>query len=192
VTSCEHCEQPVLARGWCSKHYSRWRVHGDPLAIKTLRGVPEEERFWRQVRKTDTCWLWTGPVVMTYGHLLLTGQVRVLAHRYSYELLVGSIPDGLELDHTCHDPKTCQPPCPHRLCVNPAHLEPVTRAENNRRSGGLGTVNAAKTHCPHGHPYDEVNTRYGKNKQGRLSRWCRTCQRLRGRTSRPARAGGTA
>lgn len=193
MTSCEHCDRPVLARGWCAKHYARWRAHGDPLAIKTLRGLPDEDRFWRQVERTNDCWLWTGPVVKTYGHLLKANNQRVLAHRFAYELLVGPIPEGLEVDHLCHDPKACLPPCRHRLCVNPAHLEAVTRRENNLRSGNVGGVNAAKTHCPRGHAYSAENTIRGVHKSGSEYRRCRTCAReTKRRSARRAQAARTA
>ncbi|MBV5269024.1 MAG: HNH endonuclease, partial [Afipia sp.] len=60
-----------------------------------------------------------------YGRLNIGGGKLVTAHRYSYELSVGPIPHGLELDHLCRQP----------CCVNPAHLEPVTPFENGRRAG---------------------------------------------------------
>jgi hypothetical protein len=91
------------------------------------------------------------------------GQVgHKAAHRVVYEALVGPVPEGLELDHLCKESR----------CVNPAHLEPVTHAENVRRGRGWGGQNARKTHCPSGHPYEGDNLILQK-RGGRL---CRTCQ----------------
>jgi hypothetical protein len=82
------------------------------------------------------------------------------AYRTSYEAFSGPIPTGLQLDHLCRVP----------ACVNPAHLEPVTQAENIRR-GKVGEHNASKTHCPRGHEYSSSNTYKMKNG----GRRCRTC-----------------
>lgn len=83
-----------------------------------------EERLWAKVNKTAGCWEWTaGKNAYGYGRLqvLTRGKARaLLAHRVAYELLVGEIPEGLGLDHMCHNPG----------CVNPAHLRPVTAKEN--------------------------------------------------------------
>lgn len=74
------------------------------------------------------CWLWTGYVAAGgYGEFHLAGRTRK-AHRVAYELLVGPVPEGLDLDHLCRV----------RRCVNPEHLEPVTRQENLRRSPDVG------------------------------------------------------
>lgn len=92
------------------------------------------------------CWLWTAPLRNDgYGEIGSGGREgkQILAHRASYLSFVGPIPDGLELDHLCRV----------RCCVNPAHLEPVTRAENNRR--GLNGV--LKTHCKRGHLFVPEN-----------------------------------
>jgi hypothetical protein len=87
-------------------------------------------RFWRKVNKTETCWLWTaGKAYWGYGWFGVAHRTPVLAHRYSWELANGPVPEGLELDHLCRV----------TACVNPAHLEPVTHAENVRR-GDLGRV----------------------------------------------------
>ena len=119
-----------------------------------------EERFWAKVNKTDTCWLWIGAKTEGYGLLSVEGR-NVLAYRLSYELVVGSIPAGLTLDHLCRVP----------ACVNPAHLEPVTMRENILRGIGPAARRARQTHCIHGHPFDEANTRIRKNG----TRQCRRC-----------------
>lgn len=125
------------------------------------------ERFWPRIDKTSTCWLWTGAKQSAgYGHLYVEGRTH-LAHRLAYETLVGPVPDGLVLDHLCRV----------HHCVNPAHLEPVTLAENFRRGVGLERAAAAKlakTHCKHGHEYTPENTRL--NWKG--ARVCRECARI--------------
>jgi hypothetical protein len=96
----------------------------------------------------DDCWEWTaGRDKNGYGQFRSDDGVTTKAHRLLWELLVGSIPEGLELDHLCRNPS----------CVNPAHLEPVTHAENVAR-GQAGAHHARKTHCPRGHEYSETNT----------------------------------
>lgn len=134
-------------------------------------------RFWSKVEKTDGCWLWTdAPNQGTgYGRLNI-GQGRTrLAHRIAYELLVGPVPVGLTIDHLCRN----------RLCVNPAHLEPVTRGENVLRGVSKAGRSARPTHCPRGHAYDDANT-YRTPVGGRQ---CRACKRLRDAKRPTTRAG---
>lgn len=140
--------------------------------------TPVATRFWAKVEKTGTCWLWLGGRSRTgYGKFGLgTGKGWKLAHRTAYELAVGPIPEGRQLDHLCRV----------RHCVNPAHLEPVTRTENVRR-GLAGLWGRSKTHCPKGHEYTDGNT-YRNPTTG--ARSCRECLRVGNRASR-ARARAT-
>lgn len=120
--------------------------------------------FQRQVRPEGERWLWCGATTRNgYGQVALGGR-HVMAHRAIYEYVVAEIPEGLDLDHLCRN----------RSCVNPQHLEPVTRSENLRRGAPRGEHLRARTHCPRGHPYDDVNT---ARRGGR--RICRACDRAR-------------
>jgi len=131
-----------------------------------------ERRFWSYVNKTETCWLWTGakkksrPNAKYYGYFRV-GRKVVLAHRYSYKLIVGSIPDELPLDHVAEL-------CNSTLCVFPEHLEPVTSKENTRRYWAQFDT------CPYGHEYTPENT-YITPKGHRQ---CRECKKLRMRKAR--------
>lgn len=156
LCSIDGCEKKHLSRGWCEMHYMRWYTTG--TTDLSPQRTPEE-RFWAQVEQTQTCWLWTGHLVSGYGRFWLNGN-SLQAHRYSYELLVGPIPDGLHLDHVVDRG------CTHTNCVNPAHLEPVTPGENTRRQ----RRHTQRTHCVNGHPYE--------NNRG-AGRRCIICHRER-------------
>jgi hypothetical protein len=117
------------------------------------------------------CWVFTGTTVRGgYGQIRYHGKTYYV-HRVIHEALIGPIPDGFQVDHLCFNPP----------CCNPAHLEAVTRDENMARSragargANVAASNAAKTHCPRNHPYDEENTYV--NAEG--FRWCRACRRER-------------
>lgn len=94
-----------------------------------------------------------------YGQLTYQGRTHG-AHRVAYMETIGPIPPGLELDHLCGN----------RACINLAHLEPVTHAENVRR-GRLGACWRDRTHCSQGHEYTTGNTRLDRYGH----RHCRTC-----------------
>lgn len=129
--------------------------------------MPWPERFWEKVDRTQSCWIWTGALVNGYGVIRASGSRRMLkAHRVAYELMVGSIPEGLVIDHLCRNP----------ACVNPAHLEPVTQRVNVLRGNAPAAQQVHITHCPRGHEYNIENTYW----QGR-KRSCRICRRDRHR-----------
>jgi HNH endonuclease len=120
---------------------------GIVTGTKHLRGTVLE-RLAAVTDRTGECWVWTRPLDSRgYGRLWFNGRYN-RAHRLSYEAYVGPIPVGLELDHLCRN----------RACVNPAHLEPVTGAENTLRGASFAAVNGAKTHCKRGHAFDDSNT----------------------------------
>jgi hypothetical protein len=115
------CERPNYSRGLCTRDYQRMRNFGttDLPAPPSLA----ERLAAAVIVDDDGCWLWQpAPGGNGYGRLSVHGRLAYV-HRVSYELHVGPIPDGLTIDHLCRV----------RTCVNPAHLEPVTFAENTRR-----------------------------------------------------------
>lgn len=131
--------------------------------------VSVEERFWSKVNKTESCWLWVaGHTNNGYGVFNAKEFSSRMAHRISYELSVGMIPEGLQIDHLCKV----------TLCVNPTHLEPVTPQENVNRSdmAQLNRERLTQTHCNRGHELSGNNV--NPSAKGRRRR-CRLCGRIR-------------
>ncbi|SRR5258706_2154115 len=138
-----------------------------------------EEFFWQRVNKTDYCWLWTGRTqIFGYGLINLGRKGKTIgAHRASWEIHHGPIPDGLLVCHTCDNPP----------CVNPEHLFLGTYIDNMKDAWKKGRLHLpdqserlARTHCPYGHPWDEKNTYiYGGDGRHKRARICRECLRLR-------------
>ena len=113
------------------------------------------------------CWVWVGAVnKYGYGRVFVGGKNKH-AHRVTFELHRGKIPDGLVLDHLCRV----------RCCVNPSHLEPVTLQENIARGDHTNKAWKSKlTHCKHGHELSNDNV-YLRVKRGKTERVCKTCHR---------------
>ncbi len=123
-----------------------------------------EQRFEQYVQKSylpNQCWVWVGVQDYNgYGRFFYNRK-NDRAHRVSYQLYVGPIPDGMTIDHLCRN----------RRCVNPTHLEVVSLRENILRGLGIPAINARKTHCKNGHEFNKINTYYYRN-GGRACRIC--------------------
>lgn len=138
------CQKKVQSRGLCAMHYQRGRL-GGTMIIGHKNWRDDSIRFWKYVSKSDGCWNWVGTRHRQgYGMFHRNGK-NIVAHRYSYELLKGEIPEGLVLDHLCRNTS----------CVNPDHLEAVTQRINSLRGLGASGINARKTHCDYGHSLPE-------------------------------------
>jgi hypothetical protein len=125
------------------------------------------ERLMTKIEVVGDCWDWKACMHHTgYGSVKYRGKNQP-AHRVLYLLLVGPVPAGLQLDHLCR----------RTSCVNPMHMEPVTGRVNTMRGNSFSAVNARKTHCLRGHPFDEANTHVRPS--GR--RLCRKCDVIRHR-----------
>lgn len=110
------------------------------------------------------CWLWIGATNWRgYGQFKLAGSA-IQAHRVSYQLFVGPIPEIYTIDHLCRV----------RCCVNPTHLEAVPHGVNLLRGDTINAIAASKTQCPQGHPYSGENLII--KKEG--TRACRTCKNI--------------
>lgn len=126
-------------------------------------------KFWSKIDKSPSCWLWSSRTKNADGYGRFTVRQyphtwQLPSHRVSWKLLRGDIPEGLVLDHICRV----------HLCVNPEHLRVVTDHENLLAGIAPAAINARKTHCKRGHPFDEENTR--RDAKGRH---CRTCEATR-------------
>lgn len=118
------CDRPRLARGYCRKHYDRWRRHGDPTWMRRSESIPDPvDRFWSQVDQSggpDACWPWTGSLTPNgYGSTSVDGRPE-LAHRRAWVLAYGPISAGMSVCHRCDN----------RPCCNPRDFFLGTQAEN--------------------------------------------------------------
>lgn len=125
-------------------------------------------RFWDRVERTEGCWIWCGPVHRSgYGRCYFAQGWTRYAHRVAYLLAVGPVAADLELDHLCRN----------RRCVNPDHLELVSHRQNILRGLAPSAVNARRTSCVAGHPFDARNTYVYRDG----TRQCRRCRARRQR-----------
>lgn len=128
----ESCENPKWSRGWCGKHYQSWRKYGNPEATREYYSTPEES-FAARTEWQGDCLVWTGTTNPDgYGQIAYKGR-RVVAHRYAYERTHGPIPDGMDIDHICHN----------KACCNVAHLRLATRKQNMENRNRVNANNTS-------------------------------------------------
>lgn len=176
LCSIDGCERRADSRGWCQTHYMRWRRNGDVHYMQKLSDRSrmsdaelrdaDRKRFHRQYQVSiNGCWLWTSGIADNGYGKFRVGDCTMGAHKWSYEDRHGEVPEGMHLDHLCRV----------RHCVNPDHLEVVTPKVNTYRGISFSAVNAAKTHCIHGHEFTPENTHVYVYK-GKPHRSCRRCR----------------
>jgi hypothetical protein len=122
--NCEPCRLAAQAYNKERKNRPRTRQ------LKLSDPIP---RFWEKVEKTKTCWTWTAAIKPNGYGAFWDGEHLQYAHRYSFELTSGAIPDGMQIDHRCHN----------RACVNPSHLRAVTGKQNTENLSGLRADNTS-------------------------------------------------
>ncbi len=123
------------------------------------------QRFWDKIDKSQGCWTWLG-ALNDSGYGVFRHKDKIIkAHRFAFELVMGKIPNGLEIDHLCSN----------TLCVNPYHLVLATKSENLKRKTGMKYK--LQTHCRSGHELNEKNTYLRPDGY----RDCRICDKLRQR-----------
>ena len=132
------------------------------ITEEKVEGRGKSKNPYLEIKK-NKCWVWLRGKIRGYGTIKFK-RVNQRSHRLFYEMIIGSVPKGLILDHLCRN----------RSCCNPLHLEPVTNKVNVLRGEGLTAKNYKKEKCLNGHDFDEKNTYL--TYRGR--RACRKCHRI--------------
>jgi hypothetical protein len=163
---CAHCGGTFFV---AYPYLTRQRKYCDLACYTNTRRLDLVAAYWErtEVHGPNECWLWTGALNAAGYAIFQIKPQPILVHRFAYERFVGPIPEGLQIDHV--KARGCR----HRHCVNPAHLEPVTPEENQRRALTPWFINASKTHCIRGHEFTPDNI--DKNPGGH--RYCKQCRR---------------
>lgn len=163
------CGAPIIklkGSRMCHACYERNRRANPPVRL-----APIDYILSKATLLESGCWCWTGRLKDGYGELYLGGR-RVRAHRFTYEYFRSEIPPGLVIDHLCRN----------RACINPWHMEPVTRKVNSLRGEAPQIIAWRDDRCGRGH---DLRDAYVRPDTG--TRMCRECQRERGRARRQER-----
>lgn len=137
------------------------------VALDTNR---KRQAFYGRIeQRLDGCWNWTGTrTAAGYGVTGIRAGGETRAHRLSYRVHIGEIPNGKVIHHACENP----------ACVRPEHLEAVTDRENLMASASTqARINSEKTHCIHGHPLSGDNLTIQVLRNGKEKRRCKACAR---------------
>ena len=126
MRTCSICDAAYYCRGYCVKHYQRWKRHGDPDVTKYLKPIDMDFIKQNSTVSENGCWVWQMSRDKKTGYANIHRKMHptTLVHRIAYTLKNGEIPDGLEVMHKCHGGRFG--------CVNPDHLDTGTHAENMR------------------------------------------------------------
>lgn len=146
--------------------------------VKGWSNTPIEVRLQENCipEPNSGCHLFTGFIANGYGRIAYQGRPQQ-AHRLAYEAKFGPVPRDLVIDHLCRV----------RSCINPDHMEPVTQTINKLRGFGFSAINARKTVCKYGHPFDAKNTGVTRLHGRVVGRYCHTCNRAHAARVRAAR-----
>ncbi|TQJ60508.1 AP2 domain-containing protein [Arthrobacter sp. SLBN-83] len=126
------CQSPAKARGWCAMHYQKWSRYGDPEHPTNPRYSTPEESFAARTKRQGDCLIWTGAKYGDgYGKITVRSTEAMSVHRWAYEKAHGPIPEGMKVDHTCHNP----------LCCNAEHLRLATQKQNGENRAGTNRNN---------------------------------------------------
>lgn len=146
ICSVDDCSRAANSRGWCTTHYSRWRIHGsvNPEGMQKRFKDPEKS-FLHRTRWEGDCLVWTGSKWGSggYGRMTIKGR-GVSAHRYAWERVNGPIPEGKIIDHTCFNP----------ACCNVEHLRLCTTPLNNQNKSGSSISSSTGLRGVHFHKRD--------------------------------------
>lgn len=145
--SYDECEKQAEKRSLCSTHYSYWRKRGNPAPLRRAYTDPDEA-FRARSKSQGECIVWTGAKNdRGYGKLWTfddDGRRKITyAHRYAWERERGAIPEGMHLDHTCHN-KSCVNVAHLRLATNKQNHENLRGARSDSRSGIRGAIWSAQ------------------------------------------------
>lgn len=187
---CKLEKTAIFKRGLCPTCYQRYKRRKQGAKPRSTGPVdPFTLVFARTTPGPEGCVIFTGRERGEgYGGVSLGRGREASAHRLAYELLVGPIPDGMTIDHVCHNRSlTCRGGrgCLHRRCVNPHHLEPVPSSENTRRAARRPNAlwarkkSGGRDECGNGHAMTPENTVWEKwraDSDDRRPR-CRQCRK---------------
>jgi hypothetical protein len=139
------------------------------IKLKNVINRQLVDRFMKYVKKSTDCWEWIGVKnYKGYGRFSIYEKPISAgghAHRFSYMIFKGNIPDCMTVHHKCEN----------KSCVNPDHLELMTEKENRKLSGCWSAVNSRKTHCKNGHEFTKENIYY-HFRNGSIRRHCKICR----------------